>query len=297
MSEKREYRGVVDISNAEYHASAGISRSGIKEFKKCPKKFWHRYLNPDYVAKEATAQMDLGTAFHAMVLEPEKFDREYVVKMEKPPKLPELPKVAAVGKEAYAKAKVALAAEKAKRADAIKSFKAFALGKTAISKSDLDELKLMKKALMEDKDCLKAIEGARYEQSIYWVDEDTGLLCKCRPDIWHNNLIVDLKTTKDASYFAFQRDFYNEGYHIQLGMIHLALKSIGIHMENFMDLAIEKEVPYCSAIFECDQSAIQHGIDEFKESLIGIKQCMAKNYWPSYAPSHISKPTWAKKGE
>ena len=296
MSEKREYRGVVDISNAEYHASAGISRSAIKEFKKCPKKFWHRYLNPEYVAKEATAQMDLGTAFHAMVLEPEKFDREYVVKMEKPPKLPELPKVAAVGKEAYAKAKVALATEKAKRADAIKSFKAFALGKTAISKSDLDELKLMHKSLLADEETRELIEGARYEKSIYWVDEDTGLLCKCRPDIWHDNFIVDLKTTKDASFHSFQRDFYNEGYHIQMAMIHLGLKSIGIDMRHFIDLPIEKEPPFCSVPYPIDEAALKQGNNEFKEALIGIKQCMSKNLWPAYPTNTISVPAWAKPG-
>ena len=36
----------------------------------------------------------------------------------------------------------------------------------------------------------------KYEQSFFWQDPATGLLLKARPDILHEDMIVDLKNYK-----------------------------------------------------------------------------------------------------
>src|SRR5690348_338538 len=76
--------GIYEISSERYHAAAGITRSGIIEFKKSARHYWHKYLNPDYVPKEPTDDMKLGTAFHSYVLEPGKFIDEYYVMIDNP---------------------------------------------------------------------------------------------------------------------------------------------------------------------------------------------------------------------
>ena len=154
MIERKVFEpGVYQITNNEYHSSAGISRTGIMEFRRTPKHFWNRYINPEYKPKEKTISLEFGGAVHPFILEPEKFEEEY------------------------------------------------------------SSIKQIRDNLFNDKQAKALLTGARYEHSIYWIDPETQLLCKCRPDIWHENFIVDLKTTKNASYRAFQSDFYHYGYH------------------------------------------------------------------------------------
>ncbi|GAH01364.1 unnamed protein product, partial [marine sediment metagenome] len=61
-----------DISNADYHASEGISKSGLDLIAKCPKKYWHKYINPERMEKEQSDAFLIGQATHTAILEPEK---------------------------------------------------------------------------------------------------------------------------------------------------------------------------------------------------------------------------------
>jgi hypothetical protein len=290
--------GIYDISNDEYHNSAGVSRSCISEFKRTPAHYYYKYKNPDYMPKKQTPDMIFGSAFHCYILEPEKFDDLYAIKPEKEAKMPEKLKLKDVGKEAYKLSKDLYDAESKRRKEKLMSFNIFSQGKTLIDFDDSLVMTDMRDALMRDKEAKELIKGAHYEQSIYWIDEDTGILCKCRPDILHNSFVVDLKTTKDASYREFQRAFYSENYYLQMAMIHLGIKAVtGQSIMNFIDLAIEKEAPYCHAIYIIDEPAIQQGIDEFKHYLFRIKECMDSNYWPSYPTATLSLPAYAKVGD
>lgn len=265
--------GIYDISNSEYHSSAGISRSGIMEFRKSPKHFWHRYLNQDYKPKDSTPDMSFGSAFHCYLMEPEKFDNEYLVSQD-------FDKRTTVGKEGYA--------AMLKKAE----------GRILIEQCDLEEIKLMAKSILDDDQARQLINDACYEKSIYWIDPDTQLLCKCRPDIMHDHFVVDLKTTKDASFRAFQKDFYSYGYHLQIAMIHEGFKhGLGKDMTNFIDLAVEKIEPYNHCVYPIDESALAHGIKEFKYYLMEIKQCFDDNNWQSYPTQILTLPAYANTGE
>lgn len=296
---KRLYTpGVYDLTNNEYHSSGGVSRSGIIEFKRSPKHYWHRYLNPLYQPKKSTPEMEFGTAFHCFMLEPARFDEEYIVAPDKRGNLPEELRLKDVGREAYESAKKSRELEKKKRELDDISFQQFSLGKNIISKENLAQIRIMYNSIISDEQALQVVFDGKNEKSIYWIDEDTGLLCKCRPDIWHENFVVDLKTTKDASFRSFQRDFYSSGYHIQLAMIHLGVKSVtGNSIMDFIDFAIEKEEPYCHAIYPIDEAALQFGIDEFKHYLSKMKECFDKNEWPGYSTQTITLPAYATIGE
>jgi len=68
----------IDISNEEYHKSDKLSVSKIKLIFDNAKEFYHRYVLRDAEQKETDALI-IGTVFHSLVLEPEKFDTEYLV--------------------------------------------------------------------------------------------------------------------------------------------------------------------------------------------------------------------------
>lgn len=297
--EKKTYPpGIYTISNEHYHQSVGISRSGIMEFKRSPKHYWYKYVNPNHIPAIPTYDMEFGTAVHAYILEPEKFDQEYVVKPDKREKLPEVPLLKDVGREEYDKAKKIYEDERIKRKNEDADFYRYSLGKKQIDKEDLEKIKLMSASIMEDPQTSALITGAQYEKSIYWIDEETKLICKCRPDIMHANFMVDLKTARDASPRTFQREFYDRSYHIQLAMNHMAIKAItGQHITDFIDLVIEKDLPYATAIYPIDEVALEHGINEVHYYLQKIKECFDNNEWPSYSIQTLTLPAYAKIGE
>jgi hypothetical protein len=286
--------GIYDISNEEYHASPGISRSGIMEFKKTPSHYWHKYINPDYISDHSSPAVILGQALHTYVLEPEKFKDQYVVKYSESGKLEKIPLLKEVGREAYDLAKKNHELEKQKREAAESEFYKNSLGKEIIDIDDFKKIEAMARALEKHEQAHGLIKDAQYEKSIYWHDPDTGILCKARPDILHQNMVCDLKSTLNASMREFQRSINSYGYHLQAGMIHEGLKhALGIEIWNFIFIAIEKEEPYAIAVYPLDEVAIAHGIVDFKNTLMRFKNCLDDNYWPGYLTQMISLPTYA----
>lgn len=69
-----------DISNADYHGGPGISKSGLDLIAKSPAHLhWAQTAANDNRAP--TAAQRIGTAAHALILEPEVFAREYVLQL------------------------------------------------------------------------------------------------------------------------------------------------------------------------------------------------------------------------
>lgn len=259
---KKVYNGVVDITNEEYHASAGISRSGILRFMECPKKYWYEYLNPFKPERKVTKAMTFGSAFHTYILEPHLFDEQYYVATTADGRTVEGRRI---------KAEQALKSE----------------GKIILDREEFKTLEAMKLTLLQDPKVNYLLDGAAIEKSIYWTDPDTGILCKVRPDIWQSDFVVDLKTA-DTAGRHFRYDFFRRGYHLQLAMIQEGLKhTCGDLIDSFYDLAIEKEAPYCHAIFEISPDVIEQGVIEFKKILVDIEECQTLDTWPSYKKTMI----------
>ncbi len=291
-------QGIYDISNEEYHAGEGISRSGIMSFKKTAFHYWNEYLNPERPSREkGTDATNLGNAFHTLMLEPTEFNKRYIVKLARTEKIEKVPLLRDVGREAYDEAKRVYELAKAKQDQADADFVFSSMGKECLSEATYQILLDMKARLDENPTAKSLIEGAQYEKSIFWNDPHTNLLCKCRPDIMHSNMIVDLKSAVDASAREFQRSLYGYGYHIQAGMIHEGLKhALGLDIREFIFIAQEKVYPYAHAIYKLDDLALDQGISEFKNKLLEIKYCYEKNEWPSYPTQIITLPAYATIG-
>ena len=267
--------GVHNITIEQYHSGAGISRSGIETFRKSPLHYWHEYLNPDKETKEKpeiitlTDSKEFGNAFHSYVLEPQEFDKRYMV-FEK-----------GDGRTKEGKAVNALA-------------KSMQNGRELVCAKAFRQITQMQRSINKSSSARGLIDGAVYEKSLFWIDADTGILCKVRPDIWHTNLVGDLKSTRSAAFKDFQRDIYGYGYHIQAAMIKEAIQALhGVTMKNFVYVAVEKEEPFATAVYQLDESAIEVGREIFKKTLHEMKECMIADSWPSYPDSVISLPAYA----
>jgi exodeoxyribonuclease VIII len=264
--------GVYDITSDEYHSCPGVSRSGLKEFRRAPYFYWYKYLNPDYVKPPQKAEFAFGSAFHTFVLEPEKFHNEYFVSEKNPHHAN-----SNLGKEWKAKQQIEAA------------------GKIVLDADDYMQIHNMACALALDNKSHTLIKNAEYEKSIFWHDAETGILCKCRPDILKSGYVVDLKTTTCAIPYLFEKDFFSYDYCLQIAMIHEGVKAtLGYEIWDFIDLAIEKQAPYLPAIFTIDENALNYGLDMFHDLLRKFKTCLDTSNWPGYQPHKIELPSYLR---
>jgi len=260
--------GVYDITNEQYHASEGISRSKLMLLDKSPYHFWYETMSGLAVKSDATPAMNIGSAFHTMLLEPAKFQQEFAV-------MPNLDRRTKGGKEMY------------------EEFLTHAEGKIILTADQFSKVSKMVDLISKHEIVTTLLDEAVYEQSIYWTDKETGLQFKTRPDIWSSKMVVDLKTTNDASAYSFMRSALVYGYYLQAGMAHEACKAIGKPFDMFVILACEKEEPHVPAIYIMKDEALQFGIDQFTNYKRKLKKCMDENKWEGYLVQELSVPKYA----
>lgn len=262
------------LSNEDYHAHDSVSRSKLMDFDVSPYNYWALHLAPNRPNREATPAMILGTAFHSMVLEHDLFHKQYVI-MPKPVFLKD------VGRAAYDQYKSDLAEIECGH-------------RIPLTRDQYDILLSMYSTLYDDSRAIDLIQGAIYEQSYFWEDKESGLLVKSRPDILHQNIIVDLKTCADASPRAFQSAMVKGGYHIQAAMIRDGIRRLeGRDISNVINIAIETKYPYAIGIYVIDEEALDYGEFHYKDLLKRLKHANMNNDYPSYEIQSINLPRWA----
>ena len=174
-----------DMSIEEYHSHEhSYSRSKLMDYKRSAYYYWAKNIK-EPEKKSPTKAMVLGNAFHTLVMEPHLFQKQFATK-------PERVLLKDVGRDAY---DVYL--------ETVKDLES--TNKMILSPEDCQLLSNMKEAMDENENTRQMIEGGVYEQSYFWEDRHTNLIVKARPDIKHDNFVVDIKTCADASPFAFQR--------------------------------------------------------------------------------------------
>lgn len=260
------------LSNAEYHALDYVSKSHLDLVDKSPFHYWDRYINPDRVIPEPTKQMIIGSAFHSLVLEPDVFETEFMVEAVDAPKRP-----TATQRNAKKPSNQTL--------DAIAFWESFdnkAKGKTILSLEDIERLTIMKQRIVEHPaaSTILNLSGVA-EQSYQWKDEKTGELCKSRPDFHTDDgtLIVDLKTTSDASELGFQKSVHNFRYHVQAGFYLRSIKEA----QQFVFIAVETKPPYLVAVYNASTDMINAGNRVADKNLETLANCRKSGKWLGYS--------------
>jgi hypothetical protein len=285
--------GVHDISNDVYHASLGLSRSGLMEFKRSPYHYWHRYLNPNRKPTFTSPAMKTGELVHALVLEPHCFDERYILK----PALFEVPKCGLLkdlGREEFDRQKADRERVQEINEHTMQHFIIQSEGREILSAEVYAEAKLYADAVLKDGIAQALFSGVQVEKSIYYTHKGTGLQCKVRPDAWIGSVVTDLKTCKDASFDAFQRAAVSGGYFIQAAMIKQALESIDIEMEKFIFYCVEKSEAAPTTYYELDEYTLERAENEYNNLMHGIAYCMDNSRWGAYQPQVLTYPSWAK---
>ena len=257
-----------NIPAAEYHAGPGVSKSHLDLIAKAPALLlWSR--SAPYVGSPT---MDLGTAFHTLVLEPERFACEYVV-------APDVDRRTKDGKAEWADFVAATETG----------------GLTVIAADDRERLAHMRASLYAHPVARNLLTAdGDVEASIYWTDPETGELCRCRPDklVPSRRVILDVKTADDVD--RFDKSLANYRYHVQ----H-AHYTDGVQTElggewAFLFIVVSTSLSagrYPVRVFQLDPTAVDAGARERRENLNAYAASRRSDRWPGI--EILSLPRWA----
>lgn len=261
------------MDEADYHADpvpdGSLSQSGAKVLLRDggPARYRHEANNP----KAPTAEMELGTAAHRLVLGTG----------------PELAEVKAKDWRTNA-AKDAAAAARAE-------------GKVPLLSRDLGTVQDMAAALRQHKMARTLLREGRGQAELSGFWTDGGIWRRCRwdwlPD-WRP-LAVDYKSCADASPGGFTKAIGNYGYHIQAEWYRDGYRALIGEWPEFWFIAQEKEPPYLVGAYRIDaeaQAIARHDIDK---ALRLYRQCTETGQWPGYPEEIVTLalPRWSRSRE
>lgn len=259
-----------EMSNAQYHAAPGISKSGLWTIhSRTPAHF--RF--GERKAKDGDA-LDVGTAIHTAILEPEDFERT------------------------IARGPADRKGNKWPEACSLYRLNGFDVTLTA---KDYD----MVLRIRDSADRCAILRGLRpglIIESSAFAETGADLVMRCRPDGYHPRakLMLDIKSTTDASPAGFAKACASYGYHVQDAFYSDTWEAAGGgEVAGFIFLAFEKEPPYLVAPYELSVPAQDEGRRIYRAALDTYRQCVAADTWPGYSADieTLSLPRWAMPQE
>lgn len=255
---------VEGMSNDEYHAHQGISNSGLKLIEASP---------AHYAAScfETTRAMEIGTAIHCAILEPERFASDYIL----------IPEVKDRRQPEYKSAVKNVGSER-----------------VLVGKEVENVLGMVDSIYSSEYLRQQLSVPAWRELSVFAIDPATGELCKCRFDFLSHALVaIDLKKTQDARADAFSRAIYNYAYHQQHAFYcDVFFWATGVQLETFKFLAIEEKPPHGRKLYRLGDESIEAGRNKYRRNMETYAECKATGVWPLYECEEtevIDIPSWA----
>lgn len=243
---------VPNLTNEQYHASEGISSTGLRKLIEGTPAHYRAYLTQK---REETPAMKLGTAIHKAILEPNLFEANYVCK-------PEGMNFATLDGKAW---------------------KADQKNKEIISFDDYKMIREIQTKFKTSPKLRQLFSGGVVEQSYYWEDKETGILCKCRPDYFDGSRVIDIKTAESAHPRAFQNSIGKYNYQIQSAFYLDGLSMLTDRsLTDFIHVVVEKEAPYQVAVYVLDDASLDRAREDICAGMRTLKVCTDSDTWPGY---------------
>lgn len=289
-----------------YHSGPGVSKSNLDLIRNAPALLeWSRNAPRDPVCKAA---VDTGTAFHTLILEPDRFEQAYVGDFSPPSgalitaedlknALAERGiKFAASATKPVLTALLLDADSNAPVSDVMQCEWAAGInGRLVLTRTEHAKLILMRDSVMAHPFARRLIEAeGAVERSYYWTDAETGQLCRSRHDkaIPKLGMTLDVKTTADIAKFA--RSIADYRYHVQEAFYRDGHQSAtGEELRGFPFLVVSTtrdRSRYPVRMFSLDAVSRQIGRAEYRADLQIYAACKKSGIWPGVEP--ITLPAW-----
>jgi exodeoxyribonuclease VIII len=241
-----------NISDVEYHKGndGHLSSSQLKYAYKNMGLF--KAMTMEGMERYDSNVLKFGRAAHCFILEPEKFDSTYMVFDDSGDM------------------------RRKENKEARKEFEAKAreVKRELLNLSDYEKIAAMSMAVQNYEPARGLLSGGVAEVSGYYSLGDIDL--KVRPDYINHEkrVIVDLKTSRDASLQSFTRDFkWNFHYDLSAAMYLDGVKKITGNDYEYYFVVVEKEAPYSIAVYKLSEDSRKFGESKYLEALSKIALC------------------------
>lgn len=263
--------GFYQIPAPEYHADCcpepSLSNSIAQLLlSRSPRHAWlaHPRLNPLWRPVEATSEMDVGTAAHVRLFEPDRFSESVIV----------------VDADNW-RTNAAKDARKQARED----------GKVALLTHQANQVAIMAqqaRALMP-----KWFFEGQAEETGVWQEE--GIWLRARFDLRSKTRILDYKTTENAEPNTFGRRLFNLGYDVQEAFYRRAVRKLTGEDVSFVFLVQETEAPHLCSLVALDRDAQALGDAKVESAIALWRRCIEAKEWPAYPREicYAQAPGWA----
>ena len=259
-----------NLSNSLYHSDEEfLSSSVIKTAYQSMGKYRDVYIDGN--RRSPSDSMRIGSAFHSLVLEPEKFPQDFPVFDNVENK-----RTTKAGKEAF------------------KTFKSSLKSKhDFIQVSELEKVKSMAREVSRYQVSNDLFQQGEPEVSIATSCPLTGLPIKVRPD-WldiKNKRIVDLKSARDPDFNSFSwkvcKDFY---YGLSATIYDHALKTVTGDDFDFYWVVTGNEAPYDTYVYKASESVLTNGFNQYKKGCENIINSKETNEY--FAQDGVQEMIW-----
>jgi hypothetical protein len=245
--------GIKKISDVEYFAADGLSNSYLwRLISKTPAHA--------QISVIPTPAMDLGTAVHLAILQPEEASKKII--------------------------QGPIDRKGNKWKDALEASES--AGNILLTEKDYTTAMKMRDRVWNDPNFAAILSGAdaKYETAAFWTYR--GYWCKLKLDVALPSVIVDLKTSSDASPRGFAQSVAKFGYHQQAASYKYGWsQASGAAIDTFLFLVIETNPPYAPAIYELDAPSLAEGWASWNAAIRLYTQCVEANHFPAYAAEKV----------
>jgi hypothetical protein len=299
--------GIYDnLSANAYHSGPGVSKSNLDLIHNAPALLeWSREAPVDVGAQAA---VDVGTAFHTLLLEPDRFAEEYVADFtpargvlvtsdDLKAALTRLGvKFAASASKSALTAALLDADPDAPVSDVMqREWAAGVNGRQVLGHAEYLKLTLMRDSVLAHPFARRLIEAeGAVERSYYWTDATTGELCRARHDkaIPKLGMTLDIKTTADIG--KFPRSVADYRYHVQEAFYRDGHQAVtGEELRGFPFLVVSTtrdRSRYPVRMFSLDPTSRDLGRAEYRADLDTYAACRRSGIWPGVEP--VTLPAW-----
>jgi len=173
--------------------------------------------------------------------------------------------------------------------------------KVAVTSDDYKHILQMMESVHKHKTAFELLNVAKnkaqVETNIKWTDDQTGVECRARLDLFEPSLrATDIKSSKSAKPGEFVRDALKYGYHRQRVWYRTAIFELTGEWIPFYYVVTEKAPPYTTEVFEFDDDMDEIAHTSIRSILKGIAACQESGIWRRQSFGKIVKlsaPRWA----
>ena len=254
-------------TNEVHHgATDRIGHSMLDAFRESPRDYRVKYSGPRSREPKGDA-LRLGSAAHDLAADPVAFLRDWFV-------LPE-------------DVNLRTKAGRSVRDAAITN-----RGDCYLTAGEFSDVRRWIEALMRGRATgpLLRSPGVR-ERSLFWQDEETGLICKCRPDLWleEARIVVDIKTSRNARPDWFRKEIEDRGYH----------RGAAWYLDGLAQVAGPEPIDYMFAVVGKDRletaaytlraEDLAKARDQNRRALVALAACYESGDWTAQFERQVTE--------